>query len=121
MKRRSHKTGSLDRFGTHRIICQQLPKITAESGFATAVVLFYLWDRAVVKLDGRTRDDVSISALARALGSTRKTVAAAMKYLRKADWITDSPPPEGKKPSQKKSYVVFHLRHGDTDQESQTP
>ena len=115
MKRRTPKAGSLDRFGTHRLICERLPKIRAESGFATAALLFHLWDRAVVKLDGRTRGDVSVSALARAIGSTRKTVAASLKYLLRADWITEAPPAEGKPPSRKKTYLVYHVRYGETD------
>jgi len=119
MRRTNHKPGAIDRFGTHRFICERLGQIKTESGCATAILLFYLWDRAIVKLDGRIRGDVTVSALARALGATRKTVASSFRYLLQKGWITVVSPPEGKPPSRTKSYSVYHVRHGETDPQGQ--
>ena len=117
MKHKKHKPGSIDRFGTHRRICEQLPKITAESGYATATLLLYLWDIAIAAQGGRTRGDVSVTALAKSLGATRKTVAASLEYLLEKGWILAAAPDIGK-PARPKAYDVFHLRHGETEQKS---
>lgn len=120
MTPRKPKPGSIDRFGTHRAIVDQLPKIVAKAGYSTAVMLFVLWDRANAKRDGRTHGDFSVSAFARAIGATRKTVAAGLKYLTEIGWIMDADA-SGKPSVRPKVYRVYHVRHGESEEKSTNP
>ena len=109
--KKANKKGSLDRFGTHRWLTDNVSEIVAGSGFAAAVLLFVLWDKSFPP-DGRTRGDVRVSALAKATGASRRTVATALAFLEREGWIAAVA--DG--PGGRKAYTVWHRRHGDSEQ-----
>lgn len=107
-RRKAGKPGRIDRFGTHGEIVAATPAILAESGPAACIVLFLLWDRASVRLDGRTVGDTRVSALSRLTGMDRKTIRAALAYLTRAGWI--EPAEDGR------GFVVWHRRYGEQNE-----
>lgn len=79
-RRNGHPAGTprLDRFGTHREMVMDIPRIKGEGGWPAVVAAFILWDWA----DARTGAvKASVRGLAAAMGSERQTARNALDCL----------------------------------------
>lgn len=100
---RGRASQRLDRFGTHRKLVADIPDIKAAGGWSAVAAAFVLWDwchayTGVVK--------VSVSGLAAAIDSERKTARGALACLEQLEVIRPVIDADGnRRPSE---WVVVH-------------
>lgn len=100
---------ALDRFGTHRLFCEKIPKLKEIGGYSVPVALLILWDAA----DAYTGVAVmSMRELARRLGCQPATALKALRVLLALKLIR---PVDGKNGKRKAGrWQVDHLlKHSD--------